>query len=66
MAIQTWFPVILNVTLIINNWQSMNIIKRILKAFLLVITALVFGFIGLILYAMISDYKPEEKGYFPA
>jgi len=39
----------------------MKIIKRILKAFLLIITALVIGFIGLILYAMISDYKPEEK-----
>ena len=39
----------------------MKIIKRILKAFLLIIGALVIGFIGLILYAMISDYKPEEK-----
>lgn len=39
----------------------MKIIKRILKAILLIIAALILGFIGLIVYAMISDYKPAEK-----
>ncbi len=39
----------------------MKILKKILKAFLIIIAALVLGFIGLIVYAMISDYKPEEK-----
>ena len=39
----------------------MEILKRILKAALIIIAVLVLGFIGLIVYAMISDYKPEEK-----
>ena len=39
----------------------MKIVIKILKAFLIVIAALVLGFIGLIVYAMISDYKPKEK-----
>ncbi len=39
----------------------MKILKKILKAFLIIIAVLVLGFIGLIVYAMISDYKPEEK-----
>jgi endonuclease/exonuclease/phosphatase family metal-dependent hydrolase len=39
----------------------MKILKKILKAFLIIITTLVLGFIGLIIYAMISDYKPEVK-----
>ncbi len=39
----------------------MKILKKILKALLIVIAVLVLGFIGLIVYAMISDYKPEEK-----
>lgn len=37
----------------------MKIIKYILKVALVVITILVLCFIGLILYAMISEYKPE-------
>jgi len=39
----------------------MKILKKILKAVLIIIVVLVLGFIGLIVYAMISDYKPEEK-----
>jgi endonuclease/exonuclease/phosphatase family metal-dependent hydrolase len=39
----------------------MKILKKILKAILILIAVLVFGFIGLIVYAVISDYKPEEK-----
>jgi endonuclease/exonuclease/phosphatase family metal-dependent hydrolase len=39
----------------------MKILKKILKTVLLVIIVLVLGFIGLIIYAVISDYKPEEK-----
>jgi len=39
----------------------MKILKKILKAVLLIIAILVLGFIGLIVYAMISDYKPKEK-----
>lgn len=39
----------------------MKIVKNLLKAFLIIIAALVLGFIGLIVYAMISDYKPVEK-----
>ena len=39
----------------------MKILKKILKAVLIIIAVLVLGFIGLIVYAMISDYKPEEK-----
>jgi exonuclease III len=36
-------------------------LKKILKAVLIVMAILVIGFIGLIAYAAISDYKPEEK-----
>jgi len=39
----------------------MKTLKKILKAVLIIIAVLVLGFIGLILYAVISDYKPEEK-----
>jgi endonuclease/exonuclease/phosphatase family metal-dependent hydrolase len=39
----------------------MKILKKILKAVLILIAAIIIGFIGLIVYAMISDYKPEEK-----
>ena len=39
----------------------MKILRKILKAFLIIIAALVLGFIGLIVYAMISDYNPKEK-----
>jgi endonuclease/exonuclease/phosphatase family metal-dependent hydrolase len=39
----------------------MKILKTILKAVLIVLAVIVAGFIGLIVYAMISDYKPDEK-----
>jgi len=39
----------------------MKTLKTILKALLIVIGVLAVGFIGLIVYAMVSDYKPEEK-----
>jgi endonuclease/exonuclease/phosphatase family metal-dependent hydrolase len=39
----------------------MKILKKILKALLIVIIILLLGFIGLIVYASLSDYKPEEK-----
>jgi endonuclease/exonuclease/phosphatase family metal-dependent hydrolase len=39
----------------------MKILKRILKAFLVLILFLVIGFVGIIVYAIISDYKPAEK-----
>lgn len=39
----------------------MNIIKRILKAILILIVIFAIGFIVLIVYALISDYKPDEK-----
>ena len=39
----------------------MKILKKILKTLLIIIAVLVLGFIGLIVYAVISDYKPEEK-----
>jgi endonuclease/exonuclease/phosphatase family metal-dependent hydrolase len=39
----------------------MKIFKKILKAFLIVIAVVVLGFIGLILYAMATEYKPQEK-----
>ena len=39
----------------------MKILKKILKAVLIIITVFVIGFIGLIVYAKISDYKPREK-----
>ena len=39
----------------------MKILKRILKALAAVIVVLLVCFIGIIVYAMISDYKPEEK-----
>ena len=39
----------------------MKILKKILKAVLIIIAILILGFIGLIAYAMISDYKPKEK-----
>jgi len=35
--------------------------KKLLRALLLIIAVLVLGFAGLIIYAVISDYKPEEK-----
>ena len=39
----------------------MRILKKTLKAVLVLIAVLVLGFIGLIVYALISDYKPEDK-----
>ena len=39
----------------------MNILKKVLKAVLIIIAILAFGFIALIVIAMGSDYKPGEK-----
>ncbi len=39
----------------------MRTLKKTLKVFLIIIILLVFGFIGLIIYAMASDYKPVDK-----
>ena len=39
----------------------MKILKKILKALLIVILLLVLAFAGIIVYAIISDYKPDEK-----
>ncbi len=39
----------------------MKTLKKILKAVLIILAIVVLGFIGLIVYAVISDYKPEEK-----
>ena len=39
----------------------MKAIKKILKALLAVLILAVIGFVGLIIYAVLSDYKPKEK-----
>jgi endonuclease/exonuclease/phosphatase family metal-dependent hydrolase len=39
----------------------MKILKKLMKTILIVIIVFVVGFIGLIAYAIISDYKPAEK-----
>lgn len=39
----------------------MKAIKKILKALLVVLLLVVIGFIGLIVYAVLTDYKPKEK-----
>jgi endonuclease/exonuclease/phosphatase family metal-dependent hydrolase len=39
----------------------MKILKKILKALAIFIILLIAGFCGLIVYALISDYKPAEK-----
>jgi endonuclease/exonuclease/phosphatase family metal-dependent hydrolase len=39
----------------------MKILKKILKSVLIIVAVLALGFIGLIVYAVISDYKPKEK-----
>ena len=39
----------------------MKTLKKTLKIFLSIIAILVLGFIGLIIYAMASDYKPVDK-----
>jgi endonuclease/exonuclease/phosphatase family metal-dependent hydrolase len=38
----------------------MKTLKKILKIFLIITVIVVLGFIGLILYAMVSDYKPHD------
>jgi endonuclease/exonuclease/phosphatase family metal-dependent hydrolase len=39
----------------------MKIVKKILKYLLILIILAITGFIGLIVYALISDYKPKEQ-----
>jgi endonuclease/exonuclease/phosphatase family metal-dependent hydrolase len=39
----------------------MKILKKVLKGVLILIAVLILSFIGLIVYAVISDYKPKEK-----
>lgn len=39
----------------------MKAIKKILKTLLIIIILAVTGFVGLIVYAIITDYKPKEK-----
>jgi len=39
----------------------MKIIKIVLKSLLILIIAAVLGFIGLIIYALVTDYKPKEQ-----
>jgi len=39
----------------------MKALKKILRIFLLVVAILITGFIGLLVYAKITDFKPEEK-----
>ena len=39
----------------------MKAIKKILKALLVVLLFAVICFVGLIVYAVLSDYKPKEK-----
>jgi endonuclease/exonuclease/phosphatase family metal-dependent hydrolase len=39
----------------------MRLLKKILKSVLVILLFLVLGLVGLIVYAVISDYKPDEK-----
>jgi endonuclease/exonuclease/phosphatase family metal-dependent hydrolase len=39
----------------------MKILKRILKYILILIIVVVLGFVGLIVYAIVTDYKPKEE-----
>jgi endonuclease/exonuclease/phosphatase family metal-dependent hydrolase len=39
----------------------MKILKKILKFLLILIIVVVLGFIGLIVYALVSDYRPKEQ-----
>jgi endonuclease/exonuclease/phosphatase family metal-dependent hydrolase len=39
----------------------MKILKKILKSVLILIAVIILGFIGIIIYAVLSDYKPKEK-----
>jgi exonuclease III len=43
------------------NLLSMHTLRKILKAVVILIIALWVLFFGIIIYAVISDYKPEEK-----
>ena len=43
----------------------MKILKKILKYLLILIIASAIGFIGLIVYAVITDYKPKEQEIIP-
>jgi len=39
----------------------MKALKKILRIFLLVVAILITGFIGLLVYAKVTDFKPEER-----
>ena len=39
----------------------MKALKKILRIFLLIIAILITGFIGLLVYAKVTDFKPEDK-----
>ena len=39
----------------------MKILRKILKILLILIILLILGFAGIIVYALITDYKPEIK-----
>jgi endonuclease/exonuclease/phosphatase family metal-dependent hydrolase len=39
----------------------MKILRKLLKAFLILLIIIAIGFAGIIVYALISDYKPAEK-----
>ncbi len=39
----------------------MRLIKKILKALLAILLLIILSFVGIIVYAIISDYKPKEK-----
>jgi endonuclease/exonuclease/phosphatase family metal-dependent hydrolase len=39
----------------------MKTVKKIFRIFLIIIAFLLLGFAGLILYAVVSDYKPDDK-----
>jgi endonuclease/exonuclease/phosphatase family metal-dependent hydrolase len=39
----------------------MKIVKKVFKAFLILVAIIIVGFIGIIVKAIISDYKPSEK-----
>jgi exonuclease III len=41
--------------------RSMKILKKILKVVAFLILLIVIGFIGIIIYALVTDYKPAEK-----
>jgi endonuclease/exonuclease/phosphatase family metal-dependent hydrolase len=39
----------------------MNILRKILKALLIAVLVIIVGFAGIIVYALVSDYRPPEK-----